>query len=271
MRIVDLSLPIDEEAFEVHPVDIERIGHRQGVEKFNRLIMGKTLLGRIKYALGARILKKEDLPDEEFLSLEIVHSPVHIGTHLDYSFHYGSRSENRPSKTAEEIPLEYCYNDGVKLDLSHKKPDEVIAKEDIESALAKINYKLKPQDIVLLFTGADKLFSSPRYFSDYPGVDISAIDYLLDRGVKIFGVDTMGIDRPYKFMLKEFLERKAPKALYPAHFYGRKREFIHIERLANLDKLPDYGFKIICFPVKIKKTGAAWARVVAILDNTPRL
>jgi len=266
MRIIDLSLPIDEQAFEVHKVEIERTSHKAGVEKFNRVLMGKTLLGKIKYILGVRIVKKEDLPDEEFLSLEVVHSPVHIGTHLDYSFHYGSRSENRPSRTAEEIPLEYCYQDGVKLDLTHKKPAEVITAADIETALKKINYQLKPLDIVLLQTGADKLFGGPKYFTDYPGVDISAIDYLLDKGIKIFGVDTMGIDRPYRFMLKEFLEKKDPKYLYPSHFYGRKREFIHIERLANLENIPAAGFKINCFPVKIKNTGAAWARVVALLE-----
>ena len=265
MKIIDLSLPIDEKAFEVHKVEIERISHQAGVEKFNRVLMGKSLLGKIKYALGKRIVKKEDLPDEEFLSLEIVHAPVHIGTHLDYSFHYGSRSEGHPSKTAEEIPLEYCYQDGVKLDLAHKKPAQAITGDDIKTALEKIDYKLKPLDIVLLQTGADKLFGGPKYFTDYPGVDISAIDYLLDRGIKVFGVDTMGIDRPYRFMLKEFLEKKDPKYLYPAHFYGRKREFIHIERLANLENLPAFGFKLICFPVKIKKTGAAWAHAVAII------
>jgi len=78
-------------------------------------------------------------------------------------------------------------------------------------------------------------------------------------------VDTMGIDRPYRFMLKEFLEKKDIQYLYPSHFYGRKREFIHIERLSNLEKLPASGFKVICFPVKIKQTGAAWARAVAII------
>lgn len=265
MKIIDLSLPIDDKAFEVHKVAVERVSHKEGVKKFNRMLMGKTLLGKIKYALGLRLVKKEDLPDEEFLSLEIVHAPVHIGTHLDYSFHYGSTSEGRPAKTAEEIPLEWCYVDGVKLDLCYKKPNETITASDIELALKKINYSLKPLDIVLLYTGSDKFFGSPKYFSDYPGVDISAIDYLLDKGIKIFGVDTMGIDRPYRFMLKEFLEKKDPKALYPAHFYGRKREFIHIERLTNLEKLPGSGFKVICFPVKIKNTGAAWARVVAII------
>lgn len=266
MKIIDLSLPIDEKAFEVHKVDIERISHKAGVEKFNRVIMGKTLSGKLQYALGKRIVKKEELPDEEFLSLEIVHAPVHIGTHLDYSFHYGSVSEGRASKTAEEIPLEYCFCDGAKLDLRHKKPNETIGSGDIESALKKINYTLKPLDIVLMHTGADRLYGTPKYFSDYPGVDISAIDYLLDKGIKVFGVDTMGIDRPYRFMLKEFMEKRDPKCLYPAHFYGRTREFIHIERLAYLEQLPDYGFKVICFPVKIRQTGAAWSRVAAILE-----
>ncbi|MFH1900949.1 MAG: cyclase family protein [Candidatus Omnitrophota bacterium] len=267
MKVIDLSLPIDDHAFEVHNLQIERVSHKEGVEKLNRVLMSKMPQGEDKYQAGKRIIKKEDLPDEEFLSLEIIHSPVHIGTHLDYSFHYGSKSEGRPSKTAEEIPLEWCYQEGVKLDLTHKKPEEAIVAKDLEESLNKINYSLKPLDIVLLCTGSDRLFGRQEYFSDYPGVDPSAIDYLLNREIKIFGVDTMGIDRPYKFMIKEFLEKKDPKVLWPAHFYGRKREFIHIERLANLDKLPDYGFKVACFPIKIKNTGAAWARVVGFVDS----
>jgi len=265
VRIIDLSLPIDEKAFEVHKVEIERVTHKAGVKKFNRVIMGKTFLGKLKYIFGQRIIKPCELPDEEFLSLEIVHAPVHIGTHLDYSFHYGSKSEGRPAKTADEIPLEYCHQNGVKLDFTFKKPNEVIKAQDIEDALKKINYQLKPLDIVLLQTGADKLYGGPKYFSDYPGVDPAAIEYLLDKGIKIFGVDTMGIDRPYRFMLKEFLETRDVRKFYPAHFFGRKKEFIHIERLANLEKLPNSGFKILCFPIRIKNTGAAWARVVAII------
>jgi len=265
MKIVDLSLPIDDRAFEVHHLAIDRTDHKEGIKKLNKVLLSKEKFGGLKYLFGKRIIKKEDLPDEEFLSLEVVTAPVHIGTHLDYTFHYGSTSQGMAAKTAEEIPLEYCYQDGVRLNFYHKKPNEVITDKDIEAALAKIKYTLKPLDIVLLFTGADKLFGRPQYFSDYPGVDISAIDYLLDRGIKIFGVDTMGIDRPYRFMMKEFLETRNRKVLWPSHFHGRKREFIHIERLANLDVLPDFGFKIACFPVKIKRTGGAWARVVAFV------
>ncbi|OQB12927.1 MAG: Kynurenine formamidase [Candidatus Omnitrophica bacterium ADurb.Bin205] len=266
MQIIDLSLPIDEKGFEVHKVDIERITHKAGVEKFNRVIMGKTLRGKIGYLLGRRILKPVDLPDGEFLSLEIVHSPVHVGTHLDYSFHYGTRSEGRESKTADEIPLEYCYQNAVRLDLRHKKAAEEITAEDLETALKKEDYILKPFDIILIWTGADKFYGTPRYFTDYPGIGTTAIDFIIDHGVKIFGVDTMGIDRPYKFMLKEFIDSKDPAKFYPAHFYGRKREFIHIERLGNLESLPRAsGFKVACFPVRIRQTGAAWSRVVALV------
>ncbi len=266
MQIIDLSLPIDDQAFEVHKVRIERISHKQGIERFNRLLMGKTLKGRISYLLGRRLIKKEEFPEEEFLSLEIVHSAVHCGTHLDYSFHYGSSCQGRRAKFSEEIPLEWCFQDGVKLDLSYKKAPQAISAQDLEEALKKIGHHLKPLEIVLLYTGSDKLFGTERYFTDYPGLEPSSIDYLLDKGIKIFGVDTMGIDRPYKYMLKEFLQTRDPKRLYPVHFYGRRREFVHIERLANLEKLPPVGFKVACFPVKIKATGASWARVVGIIQ-----
>jgi kynurenine formamidase len=164
-----------------------------------------------------------------------------------------------------ELPVEWCFSDGVVLDMTHRKPGEVIVKEDILPALKKINYRIKAMDIVLLRTGADKFFGSRDYLSNYPGVSPQAIAYILDQGVKIIGVDTLGFDRPYKFMMGDYLRTHDPAYLWPAHFFGRKREYAHIERLANLGELPACGFKISCLPVKIKDVGAAWSRVVAFL------
>jgi kynurenine formamidase len=265
MKIIDLSLPIDENTPEVHPFGIERLGHKPGVQHLNWVMMSRTVKGKIKYLMGLRIIKPSDLPDGEFLSLETVHCPVHIGTHIDYSFHYGSTSEGRPSKKINELPVEWCFSDGVVLDLRHKKPGEAISGEDVIGALKKINYRIKPMDIVLLRTGADKYFGSRDYLSNYPGVSPEAIAYILDQGVKIIGIDTLGFDRPYKFMMGDFMRTHDPKHLWPAHFFGRKREYAHIERLANLGALPASGFKVSCLPIKIKDVGAAWARVVAFL------
>jgi kynurenine formamidase len=266
MKIIDLSLPIDERAPEVHAFGIDRLGHKEGVRHLNWVMMHKTLLGKIKFFLGQRIIKPQDLPDEEFLSLETVHCPVHIGTHIDYSFHYGTQSEGRASKSINELPLEWCYSDGVVLDFRHRKPGEVITKSDVEEALKKINYAIKPKDIVLLRTGTDRFFGSLDYLVNYPGVSPEAIEFILNKGVNIIGVDTLGFDRPYKFMIADFMRTKDASYLWPAHFFGRKREYAHIERLTNLDKLPTHGFKVQCFPIKILDCGAAWARVVAMID-----
>jgi len=267
MRIIDLSLPIDERAPEVHPFGIERLGHREGVRHLNWVMMKKTLTGRIRFLLGRRIIKPQDLPDGEFLSLETVHCPVHIGTHLDYSFHYGTRSEGRASRTIMELPLEWCFADGVVLDFTYKKPGELIVAKEVTAALEKIGYSLKTGDIVLLRTGADRYFGTKEYLTNYPGVSPAAIGLMLDAGVRIIGIDTLGFDRPYKFMMADFLRTRDGSYLWPAHFYGRKREYAHIERLANLELLPASGFKVACFPVKIREAGAAWARAVALVNT----
>jgi len=40
-----------------------------------------------------------------------------------------------------------------------------------------------------------------------------------------------------------------------------------MEKLSNIDKLPAFGFDVICFPVKIKDASAGWSRVVALVDK----
>lgn len=40
-----------------------------------------------------------------------------------------------------------------------------------------------------------------------------------------------------------------------------------MEKPANLDQLPALGFKVACFPVKIKNASAGWVRAVAILER----
>lgn len=267
MKLIDLSLPIDERTPEVHPFWIERIGHREGIRHLNWVLMKRTLRGRLSFWLGKRIISPESLPDREFLSLETVHCPVHIGTHVDFSFHYGSTSEGRPAKTISELPLEWCFADGVVIDFTYKQPGEVIGKNEVRLALDKIHYQPKPGDIVLFRTGADRYFGTEQYLSNYPGVSPEAIGAVLDAGVRVIGIDALGFDRPYRFMMADYLRTRDASNLWPAHFFGRKREYAHIERLSNLDQLPDHGFKVVCFPVKVHHAGAAWSRVVAMVDE----
>ncbi|MCQ9208420.1 MAG: cyclase family protein [Omnitrophica bacterium] len=267
MQLIDLSLPIDERNPEAHPIKIKRLTHKKGIEHLNWLMMRKSLTGVIQYLFKKRLIKPTDLPNEEFLSLEMLYCSVHTGTHVDAPFHFGTRCQGKDSKKIEDLPLDWFYADGVVLDLTDKRPAEVITKEDVTAALHKINYKLKAKDIVLLHTGADQYFGTKDYMRKFCGVSAQAIEWFWEQGIRVIGIDSLGFDRPYPAMLKDFLSQKDKTVLWPAHFCGRNREYAHIERLANLDKLPQpFGFKLACFPVRIKDVGASFARVVAIIE-----
>ena len=266
MKIIDLSLPIDDTLVETHDAKIDRITHADGVEHFNWVVMSKRPGGQEAFDRGERVATKEEIPDGEMLSLEIVHSSVHMGTHVDAPFHYGSMCEGKPAKQIEDVPLEWCYGPGVVLDFTHMHYPQNITKKEIAEALNKINYRLKPLDIVLIYTGADKLVGTQDYINKYVGMMPDAVEYLLDQGIKMIGIDTIGLDRPCFEMFKEFLDTKDKSKIWPSHFLGRRREYCHMERLGNLGAIPrSYGFIVSCLPVKVKNAGAGWSRVVAIV------
>ena len=224
MKIIDLSLPIDDSLKETHAARIDRISHHEGVEHLNWVIMRQQVSGEERFNKGERIIAKHEVPDGELLSLEIVHSSVHMGTHVDAPFHYGSESEGKPSKQINDLPLEWCVGDGVVLDFTHFKYPDVITKKDIIKALEAIEYKIKPMDIVLIRTDGDKQLGTPAYVNEYVGMLPDAVEYILDQGVKMMGIDSIGLDRPCFNMFKEFVQTKDKALLWPSHFLGRRKE-----------------------------------------------
>jgi len=268
MKMIDLSTSIDDTLKETHAANIDRISHAEGVEHFNWVVMKNKPGGLERFEKGERIVSPGEVPEGEMLSLEIVHASVHMGSHVDAPFHYGSQCEGKPSKKIEDLPLEWCYGAGVVLDFTHMQYPEVIERTDIIQALEKIKYQLKAMDIVLINTGGDKLLGTSEYVTKYVGMIPDALEYILSQGVKMLGIDTIGLDRPCFEMFGEFLKTKDKEKIWPCHFLGRRREFAHMERLANLDKIPcAFGFKVACFPVKVRNAGAGWSRVVAIIDD----
>lgn len=273
MQIIDLSFNVEKNLSEPLPVVIKERPHSGG-SKFGRKVIffGKrNFLQKVKalykYISGKERITKDSFPDGEFINEEKITLSTHTGTHLDSPSHFGSKCEGKTPKTIDEIPLEWCYSDGVLLSFCNKKPGEEITREDIENELHRIGYRIKENDIVLIRTGTDKKWGSPNYFFSAPGLGRSATSYLVENGVKIIGIDCYSLDRPIMTMINDYYKTHNNRCLWPAHFYGREKEYCHIERLTNLDKLPvNYGFKISCFPIKLKGLGAAWIRAVAIID-----
>jgi len=127
---------------------------------------------------------------------------------------------------------------------------------------------IKEGDIILINTGASKKWGTPAYFSEAPEMLLEATEYILSFGVKVIGIDTYGFDRPFKNMIDDFLDSGDNSNLWPAHILGRKMEYVHIERMNNLDELlPVKKFTVCCFPIKLKGMDAAWTRAVALIDE----
>ena len=74
-----------------------------------------------------------------------------------------------------------------------------------------------------------------------------------------------GLDRAFDVLVKDVLAGKAE--FWESHFLGLEQPYLQIEKLANLDQLPQpHGFTVMAFPYKIRGASAGWTRVVALVE-----
>jgi kynurenine formamidase len=256
-RFVDLSISIEPNSPSDPPAMIPKIeywDHSRGADHMKDFFPG---------------VGPEHLPAGLGWAIEYITLSTHSGTHLDAPYHYHPMMDKgRRALTIDEIPLEWCYGDGVVLDFRHKDDGDRITVEDLEAELNRIQYEIKPFDIVLIQTGADAAWGSPEYLVTGAGMCRESTLFLTERGVKIVGIDAWSWDRPLPFQAKEFQQSLDSKVIWEAHFAGIEIGFCHMEKMANLSAIgTSKGFTICCFPVKIKGASAGWVRPVAIVND----
>jgi len=252
LTLIDLSdcISNDTSDFEPNPHRITYIGHAEALAAVSR------------YGL-----QPEYFAPGHAWAVESVTLSTHSGTHVDAPYHYGPTSGGAPARTIDQLPLEWFYSDGVLLDMRHKQPGDGITADDARAELARIEYALKPLDIVLVWTGASQHFKEPGYDQRHAGLRADATRFLVDSGVKVIGIDAWGLDRPFAIMAQEAAAGH-PEVFWESHFVGLEREYCQIEKLANLDRLPrPAGFRVACFPYNIRGASAAWTRAVAIFEE----
>jgi len=191
---------------------------------------------------------------------------VHATTHIDAPWHYAPLTNGKKAKTIDEIPLEWCFGEGLVIDMKHKADFDPISIDDIESFLKKEDLSLKPNMIILIKTGRDKFNGTKDFHKKGTGMSAQATEWLIDKGIKVMGIDSWGWDLPLPYMIEKAKKDNNPEYFWEAHLVGTRKEYCHIEQLVNLDTLPLYGFKVAVFPLKIVGASAAPARVVAIID-----
>lgn len=253
-QFIDLSVPLENDVAADPPGTgpmIEYIDHKKTAP-----------------AVAARYgLNPEDLLDGEGFASERIKLGSHNGTHVDAPYHYAS-TMNRGERAAriDELPLNWFFGPGVKLDFRHFADGYVATAADVEAELKRIGHELTPGDIVVVNTSAGKRYGDADFVMAGCGMGREATLYLTSRGVRVTGIDTWSWDAHWDHMKIAFERTRDPLIIWEGHKSGREIGYCHIEKLHNLEILPAYGFQVACFPVKIKGASAGWTRAVALMN-----
>ncbi len=111
--------------------------------------------------------------------------PSHIGTHVDAPRHWLAQGAG-----VEGLPLEVLVGPADVLHLEGRpEPGEITVADLEEAALTAASPRW------LLATGWDRMYGRPEYFGAYPSLAPEAAAWLVERGVRLLGVDTPSLSR----------------------------------------------------------------------------
>ncbi|MCQ4925127.1 cyclase family protein [Tissierella carlieri] len=181
-------------------------------------------------------LKQVKNLQEDFYDNHRLDISMHSGTHIDSPMHLTESKEY-----IYEMPLESFIGIGCIIDVRN----QLIIKE-------KLEYKelIEENSIVLLYTGWDQEYGKDFYYENHPVIDISFAKLLIEKNIKMLGIDMPSPDR-YPF--------ETHKLLF-------KNKICIMENLRNLDKLLGVpSFEVIAFPLKIRADSSMTRAVARVL------
>ena len=256
-KIIDLSIYLENDVVTDPPFMRPKITYQKH---------GETVAEAGHFFPG---VKAEDFPGGEgFAAAEMVTMSTHNGTHLDAPWHFHPTMDGgKPAMTIDEVPLDWCYRPGVKLDFREFDDGYVVTAKDVESELKRIEYALQPFDIVLVNTRAGKAVGDPNFVNIGCGMGYEATMYLLESGVRVTGTDAWSWDAPFSYTAEKVKKSGDTSLIWEGHKAGRDIGYCHLEKLHNLEALPPFGYTVACFPHKVKGGSAGWTRAVAIFEN----
>ena len=181
------------------------------------------------------IIEEAKIIDIDYYNAINLQTGMHIGTHVDIPKHLTD-----DIRTIDEIPLDRFIGRGVLLDV--RGQDIVDYKKEYDQIITK-------NDIVLFYTGFADLYSDPsRYYNSYPVLSDNLADFLVNKQIKMVGIDSPSPDKEPFNIHKKLL----------------KNNINIIENLTNLEELICIDeFEVFAVPLRIKAE-ASLVRAFAI-------
>ena len=181
-----------------------------------------------------RVSKMEDGADNNVSRMNI---SVHTGTHVDAPYHFV-----KDGRTVESLSLKDLVGRAYVIHLADSV--DAITREVLESA------DIPPRTRRMLFrTRNSKIWAKPpaEFNTNYVGIEEDAARYLVDRGVRLVGVDYLSV-APYEDTI-------------PTHKVLLESGVVIVEGL-NLSKVSQGRYNFYCLPLKIEGSDGAPARAI---------
>jgi kynurenine formamidase len=168
----------------------------------------------------------------------------HIGTHVDAPAHQIADGD-----TLDEIGLERLVTDALTIDVSHRDPHGAIPLAELEPHLDKV----RPGDIVLLYSDNARNYGSEAYWTGWSYPDADASRALIERGISAIGFDGPSAD-------------PVDSTTFDLHRIWLGSGRMILENVSNLDQLPE-RVQIVVAPMKVAAANGAPARIFALLPD----
>ena len=187
----------------------------------------------------------ETIPKDGY-NLELLFLSTHTGTHIDAPFHFVKNG-----KKIHEIAPERLVNEAVLIRIG-KNSNRSISKTDIQNFEQK-NGKIENGSTVIFYTDWQKNLNKEFYFTENPGLSVSAAKYLVSKKINMVGIDSPSIDL-------------GTDSKFSVHHVLAKNNILIVENLANLNKIKSNNFHLITSPLKLKNATGSPIRAFGFVD-----
>lgn len=180
---------------------------------------------------------------EDGYNLELLFLSSHTGTHLDAPFHF-----IKNGLKIDQIPLDRLMGKAILIKIKKSK-NSPITKSDILQ-YEKKNGNIPDKSSIFFFTNWQKNLKMNNYFTENPGLALSAATYLAQKKINLVGIDSPSIDL-------------GKDESFSVHHVLSKNNILIVENLANLNKIRSTKFHFTILPLKLKDATGSPVRAVA--------
>ena len=224
-RVIDLSQPLSRES-QLHP-----------------FFPPTQVLRHIQHTDAA--------PGRPSFNAEIIITSNHAATHVDAFGHYDPTGVK-----IAEMPLDTFCGDAICVDIRDYPGGHDVSAAEVEGAVTASGQELRDGDILLFCSDHyNRTAGTPAFLDGFNGISAEAVHWMADRGVKIFGVETISPDLVY--ITDE----------YPTHRACAERRLTHFENLNDLKEVVNRRFQFYGFPLRLEPAYGSPIRAVGILDD----